>query len=59
MGVSSRCALAVDMLLAAHLDNQHEGGCRRASPQARNRHALPSPKGNKHGKEPGCWMLLH
>jgi hypothetical protein len=31
IGVSSSVALAVDMLLAAHLDNQHDGGSLRAS----------------------------
>lgn len=47
IGVSSSCALAVDTLFAAHLDNLHDGGCLRASLQARKRCGLPRPKGNK------------
>ena len=59
IGVSSFRALAGHMLFAAHLDYLHDAACLKASPQARERHGLPCPKGNEYGQETGCWMLLH
>jgi hypothetical protein len=59
MGPTSSGARAGDVLLAAHLENLHEGASFAPSLHARERHRLPCPEDNECDQKPGCSMLLH
>ena len=57
--VRSGRAPAAEVLASAHLDNLREGGNLTTPHKARKWHGLRRPKGNKHGQEPSCLVLLH